>query len=178
MSSSDAPDQDVDDDASHPTYAHINAICPVCGNSRFATAEEGIPNGFDSHFVHATCGRCKSHLTIEYRAIDVFWYDGNDGGHSAVSQRILDPMQTEYAEAGLYAPLPDISLLDGLDWPLRCGRCGEHFTGNDLVTGDDALVTHDSGSENCVSIRCPACEYITEKTPASGNTETTTEERP
>lgn len=171
MSSTNTSDGDAE--IAHPSYAHINATCPVCGNSRFSTAEEGIPNGFESHFVHATCAECKTNVTIEYRAIDVFWYDADDGGHSAVSQGILDPMQTEYAEAGVYARLPDMSLFDGLDWPLRCGECDERLTGNDMVTDVDALVDCDIGHENCVSFRCPTCELITGKTPVGEITDTT-----
>lgn len=177
MSSTNPSDQDSETDASLPTYTHINAICPVCGNSRFETAEEGVPNGFDEHFVHATCARCRTHVTIEYRAIDVFWYDGQDGQHSAVSQGILDPIQTDYVDASQYSRLPDASVLDALNWPLECDGdgCEEILTGNDMMTDPETLATHgidlDSDEADRVPFRCPMCEHITVATPASPNTD-------
>lgn len=177
MNASNATDHDPETDESPPSYARINASCPVCGNSRFETAEEGVPNDFDSHFVHATCAQCQTHLTIEYRAIDVFWYDGQDGQHSAVSQGVLEPIETEYVEASLYGRLPAVSVLDDFDWPLECDAddCAEVLTGNDMVTDPETLAAHDidldSDGDDRVPFRCPMCEHVTVASPASSTTD-------
>lgn len=149
---------DSDTDASPPSYTCIDPGCPVCGNMKFTSTEEGVPNGFHSHYVYVTCATCRTHFTIEYRAIDLFWYDGGDGQHSAVSQGFLDPTDSEYAEAAQYGSLPDSDILLSLDWPLSCPECDERLSGNDFATDLD----RDDPDDDAL-FRCPNCEHLTKK---------------
>jgi len=157
------------DDAAQPTYLSVRPACPVCQNSKFESTEEGVPNNFDTHYVHVRCARCKTQLTIEYRAIDVFWHGGFDGQHSAVSQDFLTPNQNEYADEVSYGVLPDSDLLSALDWPLTCD-CGENLTGNELVSDPTVLPDHDVDYDdpNCeiVLFQCVNCDNTVTKTPA------------
>lgn len=171
MNTSNSTDQDhnrndnSDNEAVQPTYAHIDVGCPICGNTKFSSTEENIPHGFDSHYVHVTCANCKTVLTIEYRAIDLFWYDGQDGQHSAVSQDLITPTETEYAEPSMYPPFPPQSVLRELDWPLACSECDERITANDILMDPDEVSTHDNGIADSEQIvfQCPNCEHVTTK---------------
>jgi transcription elongation factor Elf1 len=149
MNPSDPPDTSTsnsptDSDDAHPPYTHLEPSCPVCGNSRFSSTDEGIPHGYDAHYVHVTCANCRTVLTIEYRAIDLSWTDGHDERHSAVSHGLLTPTQTTYGDPLLNAPLPDTTVLRGLDWPIHCEECTEPLTGNDLLSEPPDRDTDDS----------------------------------
>jgi hypothetical protein len=157
-------------DTARPTYTHLDPSCPVCGNTRFADCEESIPNGYDAHHVHGICANCNTHLTIEYRAIDVSWFDGHDGHHSAVSQHRLEPMQTKYVAPEMYAPLPDTSALERLDWPRHCEDCNERLTGNDILTEPSESAQPDSDGTDSVHVvfRCPNCDHRSTGTTDAG----------
>lgn len=154
------------DERPQPTYTHLDPGCPVCANLTFETTEEGVPNDFETHYVHVRCANCKTQLTIEYRAIDVFWYGGSDGQHSAVSQDLLTPTEHEYADENEYGALPDPDLLSSLDWPLTCD-CGEGLTGNELVSDPTVLPDHDFDYDDpdceTVLFRCVNCEATTSR---------------
>lgn len=164
------PDSATNDEDAHPTYSYIDPGCPICGNTKFSSTEEGVPNGFDSHYVYVTCANCKTSFTIEYRAIDLFWYDGRDGQHSAVSQGLLEPTETDYVDEAGYGALPDGDLLANLDWPLEC-ECDEHLTGNHIVSDPTVLADHDVDYDDAdrVLIRCPNCEAIASETPSEAS---------
>jgi len=177
MDSTDIPPQNHNhdhdqnaDDTPTPTYVSLDPSCPVCGNSKFESTEEGVPNGFDTHYVHVQCANCKTQTTIEYRAIDVFWHSGFDGQHSAVSQDLLTPNQHEYVDEAGYGALPDRDLLWSLDWPLKCD-CGEWLTGNELVSDPTVLPEHDvdynDPDNDTVLFRCVNCEDIIARTPST-----------
>lgn len=154
------------DETPQPTYTRLEPGCPVCGSSKFESTEEGVPNGFDTHYVHVRCANCKTQLTIEYRAIDVFWYGGFDGQHSSVSQDLLTSTEHEYVDKGEYGALPDCDLLSNLDWPLTCD-CGEGLTGNELISDPTVLSDHDVdyNDPNCETVlfQCVNCEGIVSK---------------
>jgi transcription elongation factor Elf1 len=140
-------------ETAQPIYVQLEPSCPLCGNTRFSSTEEGIPHSHDSHRVHVTCANCRTLLTIQFRAIDVAWYDGHDEHHSAVSQSLLTPTQTEYIVPEMYGPLPDTAALKQLDWPRHCEDCNELLTGNDMLTESDATdSTH-------ILFRCPNCDH-------------------
>lgn len=169
--SSESYDADPDSNADKTpqlTYTRLEPSCPVCENSKFESTEEGVPNGFDTHYVHVCCANCKTHLTIEYRAIDVFWTSGFGGQYSAISQDLLDPTEQEYVDEVEYGALPGRDLLGSLNWPLTCD-CGERLTGNDLVSDPTVLPDHDVSYDDpdceTVLLRCVNCEDITSETP-------------
>jgi hypothetical protein len=150
----------TDSNESPPPYTHVEPCCPVCGNSRFSSVDEGTPQCFDAHFVYVTCANCHTALTIEYRAIDLSWTDGHDERHSAVSHGILTPTQTEYGDPLMDAPLPDPTLLERLDWPIHCEECTERLTGNDLVTDPrDRAADSEAAELSRVLFHCRSCDH-------------------
>jgi transcription elongation factor Elf1 len=161
-------DRTTESESTQPTYAHLDPRCPVCGDTTFASTEEGIPNGYECHHVHVTCATCKIALTIEYRAIDVSWFDAHSGHHSAVSQDLLEPTQTKYVAAEMYAPLPEQSVLDQLDWPHHCENCTEPLTGNDMLTdpGKPERTDSDATEPADVLFECPNCGHHSSGTTA------------
>jgi transcription elongation factor Elf1 len=148
-------------DDSQPAYTHLEPCCPVCGNSQFSSTDEGIPHGFDDHYVHVTCANCCTRLTIEYRAIDLSWTDSHDEHHSAVSHGLLTPTQTTYGDPLLDAPFPDKDVLSALNWPRHCADCTEPLTGNDIVTEPRDRASDDSENAESTSVlfECPNCGY-------------------
>lgn len=158
-------DSAAKDEDAQPTSTYIDPGCPLCGHTTFSSTEEGIPDGFNSHYVYVTCANCTTSFTIEYRAIDLFWYDGHDGQHSTVAHGLLLPTQTDYAEASGYAPLPDCTLLDRLDWPLHCAVCTEQLTRNHMVSDPHVLATYDVDitDPTRVLFQCPNCDHVTSR---------------
>jgi RNase P subunit RPR2 len=153
----------TDNDNAHPPYTHLEPSCPVCGNSQFSSTDEGIPHGYDAHYVHVTCANCHTVLTIEYRAIDLSWTDGHDERHSAVSHGLLTPTQTNYGDPLMDAPLPNTTVLRGLDWPYHCEECTEPLTGNDLVAEPRDLAPDESeaAASPHVLFHCLNCDHRT-----------------
>lgn len=160
----------TDNKIAQPTYAHLDPQCPVCGNTRFSSTEEGIPNDYEAHHVHVTCANCETALTIEYRAIDVSWFDGDDGHHSAVSQSLLESTQTQYVAPEMYASLPEQSVLKDLDWPRRCELCTELLTGNDMLTDPSKPASTDSDATEPTDVlfECPNCGHHSSGTATEG----------
>lgn len=170
MVSNRSPDTDSTDstEAERPTYTLVDPRCPVCGNTRFSSTEERIPGSHDSHRVTVTCANCKTTLTIEYRAIDVSWFDSHNELHSGVSHGLLTPRQTEYGEPEMYAPLPNTAVLTQLDWPRQCEDCTEPLTANNMVTDPEATTQTDSDDTDPppVLFYCPYCDHHTTGTAA------------
>jgi transcription elongation factor Elf1 len=147
-----------------PAYTRVDPVCPVCGHGEFVSSDEGVPHEFDTHYVSVTCGQCRTSLTIEYRAIDLSWYDGQDGQHSAVSQGRISPTDTGYNQPESYPPLPDADVFDRIDWPLECEMCDERLTGNDMLTGPgtSGSAPPDSEDGEGANFRCPHCDHVTQ----------------
>lgn len=61
----------------------------------------------------------------------------------------------------MYAPLPDTSVLERLDWPRYCENCNELLTGNDMLIepGEAAQPDSDPTAPNHVLFRCPNCDH-------------------
>lgn len=89
----------------HPEYTSINVFCPVCGCDEFSSTTEDVPHSFTEHQVNPVCKECETMLTIRFRAIDITWYDKDDGFHSAVAQGAIVPKYEEYPKPERYAAL-------------------------------------------------------------------------
>ena len=168
--SSDTTDRTASSNTTQPTYTHLEPSCPICGNTKFESTDEGVSTGYETHTVHVTCMNCNTALTIEYRAIDVSWYDGHDGVHSAVSQHLLEPTHTKYLKPALHAPLPERAVLEQLEWPRCCDDCGKLLTGNDMATDPGTPASSDSDATELdqVLFQCPHCDHITSGTTTDG----------
>lgn len=90
-----------------PTYTMIKPACPRCGCSKFESSTEDVTSGFDDHKVHTICADCDLSMTIQYRAIDIVWFDDHDGFHAAVAHGSISPRDCEYESEAHLAPLPE-----------------------------------------------------------------------
>jgi hypothetical protein len=151
-------------DIPKPDYTYLKPSCPLCGHDEFASATEGAPAGFDAHYIHVTCSRCGTCLTIEYRAIDISWYSAHEGQHSAISQGLLSPCAAEYNDPKDFPPVPDDTLLSNIDWPVHCNSCGESLTGNNILAepNKNGAGTPQKAKTDEVVFKCPNCEQNTE----------------
>lgn len=141
------------------TYTKINARCPVCGSSDIDNTEECIPEDFDKHYVHPTCGNCKTRYTVEMLAIDVSFQNAGHESHSGVSQMGVATHDHEYATAEEYAELPEVDL-QALDWPLECEECDEILRGNNLLSPEyESDQVSDESLETKAVFECPNCNH-------------------
>lgn len=140
------------------TYTKINVRCPVCGSTDVDHTEEDIPNGFSRHYVHPTCGNCKTTYTVEMVAIDVSFQDAGHEAHSGVSQMGVTTNEHEYATAEEYAKVPEVDL-QSLNWPLECDECGEVLRGNNLLSPEyESDQVSEEALETKAVFECPNCE--------------------